>query len=109
MDNKEKEAKEVKLIGQVTDSQIALWKKQYGDRLYTIVKDGHIGYLRRPDRSTMSFIMRETDAMKFNEGLMANCFVGGSDVFQKDDDFFLAACQKLDTLVDFGTVELKKI
>lgn len=109
VDNKEKETKEVKLIGQVTDAQIALWKKQYGDRLYTIEKDGHIGYLRKPDRTIMSFLASLTDMMKWNESLMENCFIGGSEIFKKDDDFFLSACKKLDELVNFGEVELKKI
>ena len=49
-------AKEIieELIGQATPEQIEAWKKKYG-KLFGIKVDGHICYLKKPDRKILSF------------------------------------------------------
>ncbi len=99
-----------KLSGQATPEQIAVWKQQYGDIFSMVVKD-KIGYLKRPDRATLSAAtsVGDQDPMKFNEILFENCWIGGDEAIKTDDNYFLAAIGELKELVDFGKASLKKL
>jgi hypothetical protein len=97
----------VKLIGEVTPEQIEEWKKKYG-KMFAIIVDGHICYLKSPDRKILGFasVAGKTDPMKFNESLLNNCFVGGSEAVKTDDELFFAAGSKLVDLIQVKEAEL---
>lgn len=98
---------EQKLKGQATPEQIEEWKKKYG-KVSGIIVDGHIGYLRKPDRKTLSYasVAGQKDPLKFNEVLLNNCWLGGSDEIKTDDELFLSVGSKLAELVTVKEAEL---
>ncbi len=95
------------LIGQATPDQISEWKKKYG-KVSAIIVDGHIAYFKKPDRKTLGYAssIGTKDPIKFNETLMNNCFIGGSEEIKKNDDLFLSASSKLGDLIEIREAEL---
>lgn len=96
-----------KLIGEESPEKIQEWKKKYG-QMFAIIVDGHICYLKKPDRKILGFASTagKTDPMKFNEAILNNCFVGGSEAIKTDDDLFFAAGAKLVDLIQVKEAEL---
>lgn len=95
------------LIGQVSAEQIAVWKKKHG-KVSAIIIDGHICYLRNPDRRILSYAstVGAKDPVKFNELILANCWLGGSEAIKTDDELFFGASGKLAELIVFKEAEL---
>jgi hypothetical protein len=100
------------LKGQATPEQIAEWKQKHGD-IFAVTVDGHIAYLKKPDRHILGFATAGSDGgkqgIKFNEILMKNCFLGGSQDIQTVDSLFLAASAKLGELIEIKEAELVKL
>jgi len=96
-----------KLIGEVSPEQIEQWKEKYG-KVFGIVIDDHIAYLRKPDRKILGFasVAGKTSNIKFNETLLNNCWLGGSELIKTDDDLFLAACTQLAEIINFKQADL---
>jgi hypothetical protein len=99
-----------KLIGQVDQQHIDAWKKKHKD-VFAIEVDGHIAYFKKPDRKTLSFatVAGSKDPIKFNEALMNNCFIGGSEDVKTDDSLFFSASGKLADLIEIKEAELVKL
>jgi hypothetical protein len=97
-------------IGQAAPEQIQEWKDKYGD-IFAIKVEGHICYLRKPSRKAISYasVAGKVDPIKFNETLMRECWLGGSEEIRKNDDLFLAASGKLDQIVEVKEAELEKL
>ncbi len=98
------------LTGQATDEQLQAWKKQYGD-VFAIKVDGHIAYFRKPDRKILSYatVAGSKDPIKFNEILIQNCFIGGSEEIKTNDDLFLSASARIAELIQIKEAELVKL
>jgi hypothetical protein len=96
-----------KLIGQATDEQIKAWKLKHG-KVFAIKVDGHICYLRKPDRATLSYAstVGVKDPIKFNEILLNNTWLAGSEAIKTDDELFLSVSGKLVELVSIKDAEL---
>lgn len=103
-------SKNQKLIGEVTQEQIDLWKKKHRD-VFSLIVDGHVAYFKKPDRKILSFATAagSKDPIKFNEVLMNNCFIGGSEEVKTDDSLFLSASSKLAELIEIKEAELVKL
>lgn len=99
-----------KLIGQATPEQIQEWKDKHGD-VFAIKVEGHVCYLHKPSRKTISYasVAGKTDPLKFNETLLRECWLGGSEAIRKDDDKFLAAGGVLDQIVEVKEADLEKL
>lgn len=104
------EKKEKAFIGQATAEQIKEWKEAHGD-VFTIKTEGHICYLKKPSRKAISYasVAGKTDPLKFNETLLRECWLGGSEDIRKNDDMFMAASGVLDQLIDVKEAELEKL
>ena len=98
------------LKGQATAEQIADWKQKYGE-IFAAKVGGHIAYLKKPDRKTLSYAssVGKTDPMKFNEILLNNCFIGGSDDVKTEDKLFLGVSAKLEKIIEVEAAELEKL
>lgn len=96
-----------KLIGKALHEQIESWKKQYG-KVFGIKVEDHICYLRTPDRKTLSYAtsVGAKDPIKFNEILLNNCWLGGSEDIKTNDSLFLAVCGKLAEIIEVKEAEL---
>ena len=99
-----------KLTGQATAEQIQEWKAKHGD-IFSVKVDGHVCYLHKPSRRTISYasVAAKTDPLKFNETLLRECWLGGSEAIRNDDDKFLAAGGILERIVEIKTAELEKL
>ena len=53
--------------------------------------------------------MGAKDPIKFNEIMLANCWLGGSEAIKTDDDLFLGASGKLAELIEVKEAELVKL
>lgn len=95
------------LIGQATPEQIEEWKKKYG-KLWAVIVDGHICYLKKPDRKTLGYasVAGKDNPLKFNEVILANCFVGGSEDIKTDDEMFLGASAVIAEIIQVKEAEL---
>ncbi|HQE13007.1 MAG TPA: hypothetical protein PLQ78_09675 [Flavipsychrobacter sp.] len=97
------------LIGQASEEQIAAWKKQYG-AVYIVTVEGHVCYLRKPDRKIIAYAstVLKDSPFQYVEEIFNNCRIGGSELFDTDDDYFLAAMQTVNELVQLKTAEIVK-
>ena len=98
------------MIGQATAEQIKEWKETHGD-VFAIRTEGHICYLKKPSRKAISYasVAGKTDPLKFNETLLRECWLGGSEEIRKNDDLFMAASGVLDQLINVKEAELEKL
>ena len=98
------------LKGQATPEQIVEWKKAHGD-VRAVTVDGHIGYLKKPDRKTISYAssIGTKDPVKFNELILANCWLGGSEEIKTDDALFFGVSAVLGELIEAKSAELVKL
>lgn len=96
--------------GQATPEQIQSWKGQYGE-IFSIVVEDKVGYLRKVDRKTLSFAstVGTKDPLKFNEIILANCWLGGDEELKTNDDYFLAVSGTLSQLIIVKEAELVKL
>lgn len=102
--------KQEALVGQATVAEIDEWKKRHGD-IYAIKVDGHVCYLRKPTRRDLSFASSagKKDPLKFNETLLRDCWLGGSEAIRRDDDKFMGASGVLDKIIPDAETELEKL
>ena len=102
--------KQEALVGQATVAEIDEWKKRHGD-FYAIKVDGHVCYLRKPTRRDLSFASSagKKDPLKFNETLLRDCWLGGSEAIRRDDDKFMGASGVLDKIIPDAEAELEKL
>lgn len=102
--------KNKEFIGQATPEQIAAWKEEHGD-VFSIKAEGHICYLKKPSRKAISYasVAGKVDPLKFNETLLRECWLGGSEEIRKNDDLFLAASGVLNDIVEVKEAELEKL
>jgi len=101
---------EDQLKGQATPDQIKEWKAKHKS-VYAIKVDGHVAYLKSPDRKTMSYasVGGAKDPIKFNEILMKGCWLGGSMEIQTDDELFFGAGKQLAEIIVVKEAELEKL
>ncbi len=96
---------------EITQAQIDQWKKKYGKVYKLIAEDGSVGYIRRPDRKILSHAtaVAGTDAIKFNETILRDCWLGGDESLLDDDAKFLAISAQLDKVINTVQVELVEL
>lgn len=100
------EEKVVKTI----DQKIEEWKAKHGN-VYQIEVDGHIAYLKRPSRKALgaAAVVGKTDPMKYNEVLLANCWLEGDEAIKTDDALFLGVSAQLAEIIEIKEATLKKL
>ena len=98
------------LVGQAAPEQIEAWKKRHGE-IYAVKCDGHVAYLKKPSRKAISYasVAGKTDPIKFNEAILNDCFIGGSEAVKTDDSLFLGVSAKLAELIEVKEAELEKL
>jgi len=105
-----KGVEEVRLSGQATETQIAMWKKQHRD-VFEIIAGDKVCYLKRPDRQTLkaAVAVGEQDAMRYDEIVLENCWLGGDEEIKDNDNYFLEVVPVLAEIVDYGRAAIKKL
>jgi hypothetical protein len=100
----------VRLKGEATTEQIAVWKQKHS-KIWQIEVDGHVCYLRKPTRQEISLatILGTKNPIAYKESIINSCWLGGSDAIKTDDDLFMSVSSELPALVEFKLVEIKNL
>ncbi|MCD8177311.1 MAG: hypothetical protein LUE98_07765 [Tannerellaceae bacterium] len=98
------------LVGQATPEQIKEWKEKHSD-IFAVTVAAHVCYLKKPTRKDLSYASTagKTDPLKFNEVILRNCWLGGSEEIRTEDNLFMGACGVLDKLIEIEEAEIKKL
>ncbi|MBY0244505.1 MAG: hypothetical protein K2Q03_03520 [Sphingobacteriaceae bacterium] len=102
------------LKGQLNAQEVADLKAKQaiaGKQLYEVSAEGHIAYLTTPSRQILGAarLMADGDQMKFNEIVLENCMVAGSEEFKSSDKLFLGLVPYLSDIVEVAEVRIKKL
>jgi len=93
-----------------TQEQIDAWKVKYGD-VYSITVEDKRVYLKKPDRKTLSYAtsIASKDPIKFNEIMLAGCWIAGDEEIKTDDGLFLSVSAHLSELIEVKEAEMLKL
>lgn len=97
------------------EQKIEQWKAKYRN-VFCYEVENEAGetvkaYFRQPDRKVLSAatVTAKGDPMKYNEIILKNCLLEGSEDLLNDDSTFYGLSQKVDELVNVKAGELKKL
>lgn len=93
---------------ELTKKRIEELKAKHGT-IYQITVEEYGCIVRKPNRKDLSYIAAVKNPMQMTETLMNQLWVDGDDIIKQDDDYFLAAAQKLGDLIEFKEAEIKKL
>lgn len=97
--------------------QISKLKAQYKEGIFQMdithpeTEKVHTAYFRKPNRKDISRAnkLSNGDALKMNEDLLTNCWIGGDATIKTDDDLFFAAAIKIGESIKIAEATLKKL
>lgn len=97
-----------------TEDQIRKWKEKYGeDGVFEVTVGDKRAVLHKPSRKDLSYATagsgQGTDAMKFSEILMRQCWVDGDSEILDNDDYFLGAVPVLQAVTEVRKAEIKRL
>ena len=92
------------------EEKIAEWKRKWGD-VFQVDVEGHTCYLHKPDRKTLSAaaVVGGNDPMRYNEIILANCWIEGDEAIKTDDELFLGVAGQLKEIVRIAEASVKKL
>lgn len=97
-----------------SEIQLEEWKKKYGEgNIFEVVVEDCKAVLHKPLRNDLSFATagsgQGSDAVKFAEILMRQCWIDGDREIMDNDDYFLGAVPVLQALTEVRKAEIKKL
>lgn len=97
-------------MAKLTQKQIEELKSKYGE-VYEVEVDDKVCYLKKPTRKTLSAAatVGQKDPMKYNEIILANCWIQGDEEIKTNDALFLGVSGILSELIDIKEAKLKKL
>lgn len=100
----------IEVFGEATEAQISQWKAVHGE-VFEVTVENHFGYLKKPDRKVLSYAttVGQTDPMKFNELILQNCWLGGSEELKTKDEYFFAVVAQMNVLIEIKEAQIKKL
>jgi|SRR5690606_794681 len=103
-------------LGQVTDEQIAAWKKSHDTVILIKVKnkDGStsVCYLKEADRQTASLAYTHIANKRMIDAgavFLTNCWLGGDERIKTEDRLYIAACQQAYECLDLAESSSEKL
>ena len=80
-------------------------------RRYFRLQSGRPYLLPTQTRRDLSFASSagKKDPLKFNESLLRDCWLGGSEAIRRDDDKFMGASGLLEKIIPDAEAELEKL
>ena len=93
----------------LSKEQIEALKKKHGE-IFEVEVDDKVCYLKRPTRKALSLAAAQgqRDPLKYNEVVLANCWVDGDEEIKTEDAYFLGVSGVLDQLIEVKMAALKK-
>ena len=96
-------------VDEAPASQLALWKQKYGE-IFIARSDEQVAYFRKPSRQELCRAMSLTnDRFGRAELILQACFIGGSDLFLHDADYWLGTERLVNRLLEAKKTELDRI
>lgn len=97
-------------VEKTIEQKIEEWKAKYGN-VYKVEVDERVAYLKKPSRKALgaAAVIGKTDPMKYNETLLANCWIEGDEEIKTDDALFLGVSGQLAELIEIKEASLKKL
>jgi len=95
-----------------TTEQVTQWKKQHGeDNIFMLDGGDKCAYVRKPDRKVISMAstMGEGDEIRIAELIIDAIWIDGDAEMKEKDEYFLAARNQLNKMIELKEVTLKKI
>ncbi len=106
----------IKITGEATATQIAQWKKQYGDKSIFRVdvkfdaNNISAGYFRKADLSVLSMVSRfSAEPMKAVQVLFENLWLGGDEEIKNNEELMLSAALELKATFKIREAEIKNV
>lgn len=94
----------------VNKEQLDKWKKEH-KHILKIEIDGHVGYIKQPDRNTIglatSFLGKNN--VKFVETIFQNCWLGGDEMIREDDSLFFSCVTLFNEIIELKAGKLVKL
>ena len=94
----------------LSKEQIEALKKKHGE-IFEVEVDDKVCYLKRPTRKALSLAAAQgqRDPLKYNEVVLANCWVDGDEEIKTEDAYCLGVSGVLDQLIEVKMADLKKL
>lgn len=94
----------------LTKEQVEALKKKHGE-IFEIEVEDKVCYLKKPSRKVLSLAATagQHDPMKYNEVILANCWVEGDEEIKTEDAYFLGISGVLSDLIEVKKATLKKL
>ena len=94
----------------LSKEQIEALKKKHGE-IFKVEVDDKVCDLKRPTRKALSLAASQgqRDPLKYNEVILANCWVEGDEEIKTDDAYFLGVSGVLADLIEVKEASLKKL
>lgn len=99
-------------MAKVTKEQIESWKKENPEGVFQIQsKDGKTGYIKAPDRTTLSLAhsFLPHDKLSYVATILDNSWLGGDEELKTNNKHFLGIAPIIDNAVEFVEAEIKKL
>lgn len=102
-----------KLIGEVSEDQIAEWRGKCPAGIYALIAGGaHVGYFRNPTRHDVAKALSEAsdeNPLAAVEVFGRLTFLGGSEAILTDDVLFLAVRKPLQIKLQQSDISVKLV
>lgn len=90
--------------------QIEEWKAKHG-RVFCVTVGDKACYLKKPSRKALGYatVAGKDNPLKFNEVILKDCWLGGDEEIQTNDDLFLGVSAQLPNLIEAKEAELSEL
>lgn len=88
------------------------WRKEH-KKVFVLVVEDKKAFVRIPNRKEIGYANQISDGglnfVAYGEAILNSIWLGGDEEIKTEDDYFLAICQDLITIVDVRMGEIKKL
>jgi hypothetical protein len=106
----------IKITGEATPTQIAMWKKEFGaSNVFRVdvkvdEQNTSVGYFRKPDLAVLGMVSRyAAEPMKAAEVLFDNLWLGGDEAIKNNDELKLSCALELKGTFQIREAEIKNV
>ncbi|WP_279040951.1 hypothetical protein [Butyricimonas paravirosa] len=94
----------------LTPKQVEELKEKHGD-IFEVEIENKVCYLKKPTRKVLSAAatVGQKDPLKYNEIILANCWISGDEEIKTDDALFLGVSGVLSEIIEIKEATLKKL
>lgn len=104
----------MKRIGEATQAQINIWKKQHKNIHEIVIDDDDVErvcYVKSPDLDILAAASKYATENPVKSGLIMfnSVWIGGDEAIQQDDELKMSAIQKIGDIFRIREAKIKKL